>query len=362
MFEKFSGFFKRFTRRQKKQSGETTIMDAKGFDEDIGLGDSFGDLSDLEQSIDKIGTAPVDSEVSVKRDASFADAGLDSAEMDFSTGASDFDEGTLSDEVSGDRISTGYEEGLPQEPEQPTFGEEGEGVPLEEFAAGAKPASPKRRFIITIAAGIIALIVGGVFQFFGWPYVGKLVGLSSAEQPTVDVETQLADERRKNVKLKAEVDEFTKMGSPAEVKNLQQQIAQARDSQGPVEELEQSYNEAREREAAYDELLKQISDLEAEMGDTRGEISRVRSRIEDARLRVIALRQQTEQEYARFRNEMGRAEIAQRLLIELEGEDHRKFQEELRNLEDYLSHLNPDQTAPAPSAGAVASDSNILGS
>lgn len=363
MFEKFSGFFKRFTRRQKKQSGETTIMDGKepGF-EDMGLDDSFGDMSDLEQSIDKIGTAPMGAEEAPDAGVSFPDAGFDSADMDFSTGASDFDEQTISDEVSAEQASTGYEEALPQAQEQGDFaGEFGES-PFGEPAAAVEAASPKKKILMTIIVAVVAIAVGGVFQVFGWPYVSKMMKAGGEEQPRMDIEAQLADANKKNAKLKAEMAEFKQIGSPAEVKNLQQQIAQARDAQGPLEELETQFKSVQEKETAYDELVKKVNDIESSIADTRIEINAVKSKIEDARQRVVALRKQTEVEYARFQNELARAEISQRTLIELEKEYNRRFQEELKSLQEYLSRLNPEQAPSESPQGTAASESNIAGS
>jgi hypothetical protein len=363
MFEKFSGFFKRFTRRQKKQSGETTIMDGKepGLDE-MGLDDSFGDMSDLEQSIDKIGTAPVDAGGAPEAGGSFSDAGFDSSDIDFSTGASDFDEQTISDEISGDRISTGYEEALPRAQEPGDFGGEFGESPFGEPGAEVQAASPKKKILTILIVAVVAIALGGVFQIFGWPYVSRMMKAGEGEQPQMDVEAELAAAKRQNAKLKAEMTEFKEIGSPAEVKNLQQQIAQARDAQGPIEELETQFKSLQEKETAYDELVQKVNEIESSIADTRIEINAVKSKIEDARQRVVALRKQTEVEYARFQNEMARAEISQRTLIELEKEYNRRFQEELKSLQEYLSRLNPE---PAPSEapqGTAASESNIAGS
>jgi chromosome segregation ATPase len=210
-------------------------------------------------------------------------------------------------------------------------------------------------------AAVVALALGGVFQLFGWPYVGKMVGLASSEKPKVDVETQLGAAKRENTKLKAEVGQFKGIGSPAEVKKLQQGIAQARDSQGPVEGLESKFNEAKERETAYDELVKRVSELQAEIGNTQGDINTVKSQIEDAKRRVLVLRKQTELEYARFQNEAARAEISRRVLIELEKEDNRRFQEELRNLQERLSEMTVEQAQAVPTEGPAATDSTAAG-
>jgi hypothetical protein len=361
MFEKFSGFFKRFSRRQKKQSGETTIMDAKepGLDE-MGLDESFGDLSDLEQSIDKIGTAPAERGTGGPSEGvSFPDADLDTG--DFSTGGSDFDEQTISDEISGEKISTGYEEAAP-EAEAGAFGEEIGEISLgEEPVAAPEPLSPKKRILVTLAAAVAALALGGVFQMFGWPYVGKMAGLADSEKPKVDVEALLGAAKRENTKLNGEIGQFKGIGSPTEVKKLQQEIAQARDVQGAVEGLESKFNEAKERETAYDELVKQVSELQVEIGSAQGDINAVKSKIEGAKQRVVVLRKQTELEYARFQNEMARAEISRRVLIELEKEDNRRFQEELRNLQERLSQLPLEQAQAVPSEGASATDSTAAG-
>jgi chromosome segregation ATPase len=191
-----------------------------------------------------------------------------------------------------------------------------------------------------------------------------MVGVASKEKPQFDVAGQLEASKRENAKLKTEVADFKKIGSPAEAKALQQQIAQARDSQGPVEDLEKQFSEAKEKETAYDELVKKVNALDSEIANTRSEIGVVRSHIDDARQKVMALRKQSELEYARFQNELARAEIGQRTLLELQKEDNQRFQEELKNLQEYLSRLNAEQApaAPAESAVAPAPDTGAVGS
>lgn len=358
MFEKFSGFFKRFTRRQKKQSGETTIMDARepGLDE-MALDESFGDLSDLEQSIDKIGTEPLGTDEQAGVGASFPDADLGTDEMDFSTGGTDFDEQTISDEVSaGGRTSAEFEDVMPQAEAPGVFGEEGAEMPFGGPIGEPEPAAPGKRILVIAGALVLALVVGGAFQMFAWPYVGKMIGMAGVKEPTVDVETQLTNAKRDNTKLKTEMSEFKTIGSPAEVKTLQQDIAQARDSQGPLEDLEKRFNDAKEKETAYEGLVKRISDLQSQIADARSDINKVTSRIEDARQKVIALKKQTELEYARFQNELVRAEVGQRTLIELQQRDNKKFQKQLQDLEDYLSRLSSQQAPAAPSEGTAAAD------
>ncbi len=353
MFEKFSGFFKRFTRRQKKQSGETTIMDTKeaGLD-DFGMDESFGDLSEIEQTIDKIGTAPVETgEDSFGGGASFPDADIDTGE--FTTGGSDFDAQTISDERPGE-ASGGFEETL-QEQEPGAFLEEIGGEPYEQLPGSA---SKGKRIAVLGAALIIAFGLGGAFEIFGWPYVSSMVGLGPKE-PQVNVADKLNAATQKNKKLKAEVATFKSIGSPAEVKSLQQQIAQARDSQGPVEDLENKLTEEKERETAYDELAKKVNDLQNEIGKTRSEIGNVSGKIDDAKLKVVALKNQTEQEYARFQNELMRAEISQRTLIELQREDSEMLQKQIKDLEEYLSRLEAQQAPLTSSAGGTATEPTV---
>ncbi len=349
MFEKISGFFKRFTRRRKRQSGETTIMNGKepGLD-DFGLDEGFGDISDLQESIDKVGTAPVGAESGPGMEPPFSDADFQTGEGDFSTGASDFDERTISDEISGTDL--GVAEAGAEAPA--AFPGEAEAPPFLEAMEEPEPVSPGKRIITLAIVAVIALILGGVAQLFLWPVVGKLIRSSGTEQPKLDIQTQVNAERRKNEKLKSEISEFVGMGKPAEVKALQQQLAQVRDSEGAMEQFETEYNLAKEREATYDGLVAKIGEIESNISKTRAEISQVKAQIEDARVRVAALAKQTEEEYARFQLELVRAEISQRLLIELQMEDIESFQEKLAELDQQLSRLTPAVSPATPSEAA----------
>ncbi|RJP74725.1 MAG: hypothetical protein C4532_01705 [Candidatus Abyssobacteria bacterium SURF_17] len=349
MFEKISGLFKRFTRRRKKQSGETTIMNGKepALDE-FGLGEEFGEMGGLEDSIDKVGTAPVGRETEPGAEAPFAPAAYPTGEEDFTSGASDFDERTISDEVSGaglglEEAGVGAPEGLPGEPGALDFGE---------MAVTPKVVSPMKRVVTLVVVAVIALILGGVTQIFLWPLIAKTAGLSGADQPKLDIETQVKAAERENAKLKSEVGEFKGMGAPAAVKSMQQQLAQLRDSQGAMEEFENVYTAAKERETAYDELVKRIDGLEADISKTRGDIASVRAQINEARLEVVALARKTEEQYDQFQFELARAEFNQRLLLELQMQDIESFQIELKELDERLARLIP-ASLQEPSPGAV---------
>lgn len=349
MFEKISGFFKRFSRRRKRQSGETTIMNGKepGLDE-FGLDEGFGDMGDLEESIDKVGTAPAGAESKPGMEPPFSDADFQTGEEDFSTGASDFDERTISDEISGSGL--GVAEAGAEAPG--AFPGEAEAPPFLEAAEEPEPASPTKRILTLAIVAVIAIIVGAVAQVFVWPVLGKLMGASGTDQPALDIQTQVNAARRENEKLKSEVNEFVGMGKPAEVKALQQQLAQARDSQGPMEEFQTEYNLAQERGAAYDALVAKIDEVETGISETRADIREVKAQIADARVRVAALAEQTEEEYARFQLELVRAELSQRLLIELQMQDIESFQEQLAELDRQLSRLTPAVSPATPSEAA----------
>ncbi|UCD57772.1 MAG: hypothetical protein JSV16_01290 [Candidatus Hydrogenedentota bacterium] len=315
MFEKISGFFKRFSRRGKRQSGETTIIDGQ------------------EPGIDEFGL----------------DEGLgEPGEPDISTGGSDFDDQTISDEISGSGPGVAeleeIAEGFPVEAEEPLLGE-----PIGE----PEPGSPAKR-ILTVA--VIAVILGGVIQLFLWPVAGKMLGLLEPEEPELPLETLIGSEERSNRDLKGEMVKFEGIGTPAEVKALLQQRAQARDSQGSMEEFENTYSLAKEKEAAYDELLAGISEIESEISKTRADISRVEVQTEAARLKVLALARQMEEEYERFQLELVRAELSQRLLIELQMENIESFRAELAELVEYLSQLTPVGSSTISSEDAHTSE------
>lgn len=348
MFEKFSGFFKRFTRRRKKQSGETTIMDGKDSGlEELGLDEGFGEMGDLGQSGGEVGTAPAGSES--ESEVPFADSDFQTGSEEFSTGASDFDERTISDEISGVDVAP--------MPEMEAAAPEAFAVPAEEeapFAEAEVEPTPvsfvKRVFTLAIAA-VIAVIVGGAFQLFLWPVVAQRVGLAKSAVPQVDVHAALMAEQQKNTKLKGEVAQFKGLGSPAEVKTFQQKLTEARDAQGPIEDVENKYNQAKEREAAYEELLKKVEGLHSDIGKAQSDIADTKSQIGAARVEVAVLQKQTDEEYARFRVELARAEINQRMVIELQMEDNRSFSAELDRLQERLSQLSP---AIQPQAAAEA--------
>ena len=147
MFEKLSGFFKQFTSRRKKQSGETTIMESKepgvdefGLDEGFGGIDTFGDdasagaADELDTFGDTGGTdlggpgdfpatagladtggfddaGPLEGDVTAQFDAptgpegsveeAFSDFNITGEEGEIGTGGTDFDERTVSDEITG---------------------------------------------------------------------------------------------------------------------------------------------------------------------------------------------------------------------------------------------------------------------
>ncbi|GAB4353194.1 MAG: hypothetical protein Kow0099_37420 [Candidatus Abyssubacteria bacterium] len=357
MFEKISGFFKRFTRRRQKRSGETTIMNGKEAGlEEYGLDEGFDELSGIEEPIDRVSTAPAASMGGP--DVSGVDAELGGLDTDFSTGASDYDERTISDEISG---GTGLEE---EAAAPPDFFAEGETpapfeMPMEE--APSQPVSPVKKAVTLVVVGIICLIVGGVGHYFVWPVVSKLIG-GGSDQPKLDLQALVNAEQRKNANLQKELKEFTMLGGPSEVTQLKQHLTQFRDSQGPMSEFESKYNLAKQQEAAYNDLLKKVEDIEAKIADTRADIRNVQADIEQARLQVNSLARQTEQAYERFRIELSRAELSQRMVAELRVQDLKTLHEELNRLERQLSQLQPMDLSvnvqePVETPGTEAIDS-----
>jgi prefoldin subunit 5 len=107
-----------------------------------------------------------------------------------------------------------------------------------------------------------------------------------------------------------------------------------------MEEFKAEFTAVKEQEAAYDALLKEISTLEENIRATGAEIENVRVEIDQAKRRVIQLARQTEEEYERFSFELARAELGQRLLIELQIQDIESIKEAIAKLEQRLAELS----------------------
>jgi hypothetical protein len=348
MFEKVSGFFKRFSRRRQRQSGETTIMDGKepGVD-DFGLDEGFGGLEGAEEPDFGAGAFPGKAQTGSEEADLLSDLDLGDEEPVISTGGTDFDARTISDEISG--VESGVTE---SEGGAFSLGEEEEPF-AEAFVEPKRPPLVKR--IAKIAAVfIVAIGIGGVFQMFLWPKVGGLLGKSGPTTPTLDVQTQVNAAQREKAKLNTEISEFRKMGGPEEVKAMQQRLAQLRDTDGPLEEIENQYASIKEEETAYDDLVKQIGDLESQIADTNNKISAVKSEIVETRESVTELQVRMKEEFERFRVELQRADYSQRLLIELQLADIRSFRAEVDELESYLSGMIPAETAASPAEAESA--------
>ena len=360
MFEKISGFFKQFTQRRKRQSGETTIMESKepgadefGLDGDFADMDTFGDTAGAADSDDFVETAEIadtggisdfdledsdggmggmsdEFEAEPRVEDEFSDFDITGADADISTGGTDFDERTVSDEISGETGSD-FGDAFAVGEEGPSF----EGVEEE-----AKGASPVKRILITVIAFVVAVGVGAAFQIFAWPSVSKTVGLAPTDEVKVDPQIQLTMVTKEEKRLTKELAEFKKVGAPEQVKQLKVQIAETRETQGALEEFKAEFAVVKEKEAAYDALLKQIATQEGNIKKTESEIENVRSEIERAKQRVIELARQTEEEYERFSFELARAELGQRLLIELQIQDIASFKEDVVELENRLTKLS----------------------
>jgi hypothetical protein len=371
MFEKISGFFKQFTRRRKRQSGETTIMESKepgadefGLDGDFGDLDTFGDTEGTGDSGDFVGTADVGDTAGVGDfedtggfgdveesaggmsdefdsgagvESEFSDFDITASDADISTGGTDFDERTVSDEISG---GTESEFGEPGGEFGDAFAVAEEGPALEGAEPEAKAASSLKGILTSVIAFIVAIGVGVAFQLFAWPTVSKLVGLASTDEVQVGPETQLNEKKREQSRLNKELGEFKKVGAPAQVQNLKTEIAATRDAQGPMEDLKAALAVAKEKEAEYDGLIKKMETLEASISQTGNEIENVRLEIEQAKKRVIELARQTEVEYERFSFELARAELGQRMFLELQIQDIASFREEVAELESRLTKLS----------------------
>jgi len=351
MFEKISGFFKQFARRRKRQSGETTIMGAKepGTD-DFGLDDDFGGLdtySDQGETEEPVGAVSAELDTEPGGEDAFSDFDFGAEEPDITTGGTDFDERTVSDEISGAETDLEDTEGGLAG----AFDLGEEVVPFEEAVAEPRAGSPVKKILTMVIAAVIAIGVGAAFQMFAWPKVSNLVGMGG-DEVKLDAETELNSAKRQETKLAKELAEFKKVGGPGQVQALKQQITETRDVQGAMQEFEKKHEDMKKQEAAYDSLIKKIDGLEADISKTDSEIRNIRTEIEQTRQKVVDLANQTKKEYERFRLELVRAEFGQRTLIELRMQDIESFRVEVAKLEERLSKLSAMTSTQAPTEDA----------
>ncbi|NQU07676.1 MAG: hypothetical protein HQ583_03875, partial [Candidatus Abyssubacteria bacterium] len=349
-------------RRRKKQSGETTIMEGRPSEEsgmdDFGLDDSFGDLDTLGDTGDsggavsgEIGAEPAGTGPPVEdafSDFDFTTEGADIAEgADITTGGTDFDERTMSDEVSGGETDLA----APEDDLAGMFPGEAQAPPLEEAFPEPEPTSLVKRILTVVIIVAVALGAGIASQLFLWPMVKPIIKGADAEEVKLDVQFEINAATKKKQNLTKELGDFTELGGPEEVKGLKNNLAEARDTHGSMEEFQSTYDGMKNKETAYDKLVATVSTIESNISKTNDSIEGVKSEIEETRKRVHELAQQTEKEYERFRLELVRAEFGQRLLIELQMEDIESFRAEVTELEKRLSRL----TAPESPSANVAS-------
>jgi chromosome segregation ATPase len=145
---------------------------------------------------------------------------------------------------------------------------------------------------------------------------------------------------------------FQAIGGLEEVKALQQQIAAVRDTDGKMDQFTKKHGLAKKKEVAYDALIARVGKIESNISKTRAQITDVESQIKDARERVVRLAEQSEEEFERFRLELVRFELSQRLLIELKMEDIESFRAEISQLQEHLSELSPPAIPAASSENA----------
>ncbi len=308
--------------------------------DDFGLDEGFEGFDSLEEDLDTTdGLGLAESKPGVG--AGLSDFEIGSEESGISTGASDFDERVISDEISdaetGIAEPTGaFEEVMPGEAEIPGF---------EAPAAEPEPVSLTKRIITLVVALAIAVGAGAAFQIFLWPTVGGMIGIGGADEPKLDVQAELNAAQRGQEKLQKELREFKQIGGPNEVKTLQNEIVQVRQAQGSMEEFEATYNTAKEKEAAYDALLAKIDELGNKISEIREDIAQTKTEIEKSQISVARLANQSEREYERFRLELVRAELGHRLLIELQTEDIESLRNQLAELRRALSGLSSPASA-----------------
>ncbi len=353
MFEKISGFFKQFTRRRKRQSGETTIMEAGrepsaddfGLDDEFGGMDSFGDTDDSSgdlQTEEPGGFMEAEAETEPRVEEAFSDFDFATDESNITTGGTDLDERTVSDEISGSSGGVGDSAGALDGAFE--LGEEA--APFDDALAEPKAVSPLKAVLTVVIAAVVAIGIGVAIQLFAWPSVSQFVGLGS-DEVKLDPEVELNSAKRQKVKLTQELAEFKKVGGPGEVQALKRQITETRDTQGTMEEFGGRHEGANKKEAAYDRLMQRITQLETDLSATSGEIRKVRAEIDQTRQDVVKLAAQSKEEYERFRFELVRAELGRRVLIELKMQDIESFQAEVAKLVKRLSKLSAMTSEPA---------------
>jgi len=383
MFEKISGFFKQFTRRRKRQSGETTIMESKepsaddfGLDDEFADVDTFGDEAGpgdsgggsggfdetdiMGDTGEPIGAVSAELETEPGAGGAFSDFDLDTDEPGISTGGEDFDARTVSDEISGPE--TGVDEIGGDFADAFAVGEDAQAM---EAAVEAKPPSAVKTILTLVIVAVVAVGVGVAFQMFAWPKVSGMVGLGGGDEVALDPQAEFNNAQREKARLTKELAEFKTVGGPADIKALKQEIAETRDAQGSIEEFEAKFQDLQTREKAYDKLVNRIGKLESAITETNAGIGRIRTEIEQTTVRVIELAKQTEEEYKRFKFELVRAELSQRLLIELRLEDITSFRAEVAKLQERLAKLSvtalasaSGETAPSAEAPAAGTSEN----
>lgn len=332
-------------------SGQDADMGEFGLDDDFSDADTLGGADAADDSFggmtpsDGIVTEPGgesefgDLDVGTGADDVFATEGEDllgTSGGDVSSGGSDFDLGTVSDEVSDtDEVfaetDAGASAGFEPAAGEDTFGED--------MLEPAAPESPKKKMLTMVGVAVIALVIGGVFKLFAWPMVSGLIGDADSKAPQLDVQAQVNNETRTKARLQKEMKEFSAIGGPQQVKALQKELAQVRKDQGEMPDFENTYNQSKEQEAAYDALITRIDEIEAGTSQTRADIRKVKAQIEDTREKVIQLAKESETAFERFQLELARFEFSQLFLNELRLEDIASFEAQIAEFEDDLERI-----------------------
>lgn len=289
MFERFTGFFRRF--RSKRSTSETTAIDSSEAD--------FGDfgLDDADFGGDLIGTGELGAATAADEDLAASLPGDEAFETfeasdlgartslsegsgeqmleDSLGGAETFE--TLGEDAFGAGGSTGaggvgLEEGFG---ELGGFGEEEEGLGLEEepLAAPTEPAKLSIRMVALM--GVVGLAVGVALKLFVF---------SSA--PAIPLEQQVQKKESDLRKAQRELSQYNQLGGRAAIEQLQTDLTAARQQYATIEDLQTALSEAQTREEAYDVVVTDKEDAQATTAELNGERAALTKDIRTAERRL----------------------------------------------------------------------------
>lgn len=322
MFERITGFFKRF--RSKRKTSETMALgsDAGGLDDEFGLDDAdFGEAIGTQElggeSLDDGGFSAGAADLEFDSSPSDAGAGgLDTFETlssasggpdpegsgslaggsgeslledseaqadtfeslgDFASGGSDAsDGGEFGDEDAGD-FGESFGEDSPGE------GLAGldEDLDMGEMPVQAKPA----RVRVPVVAGtlVAACLVGTAVGLYGLPLV-------TGPKDAIPLDQQLAAVKSNVSRAERELRDYNALGGLGAIEQLRVELEEARGRHDTLETLQVALDEARAREQAYDAVVTEATTAEGVRLQHQEAIDAVAGQIAEAEGRVAGQR------------------------------------------------------------------------